>query len=425
MNLAINIKKLVYIPKISIIFGIFFGGILLAYYGSMLPWFIWPLQKVYIIISSFLIGTAMVLDNLSRSMVFSRKNWIVPASLAIMLLILQRIVNKGNVIGFTEALLNGFVIFGLLKLELPYLKKTISMLCKIMGGFLVISMIAFFLHLFGFPLPSIDISKEDLLYDFTNYFWFMTSEQQNLLLFPRFQSVFLEPGHLGTATSLLLFTQIGSWKKWYNISLLVATLLTFSLAAYVLLIMIIFVGAWMQGKKLFKKIAIAISVLAITTIVSLTYQDGDNLVNNLILSRMEVDEDGKLSGDNRVTDSFEDVYDDYVTSSDIWFGRDYSIEEFGFGNSGYRVFLYDYGLICLLLALGFYATMSYNPSQKRSWIAMIIVSIAGFWVRATPMTFYFLIPLYAVPFMDIKMIGQEVDSTDNETTNRKQDDNSQ
>ena len=77
------------------------------------------------------------------------------------------------------------------------------------------------------------------------------------------------------------------------------------------------------------------------------------------------------------------------------------MEEFGVGNAGYRVFIYEYGLICLFLTIIFYSTMSYNPNDKRAWLAMLAVATAGFWVRAIPFSFYFLIPLYSIPFMKI------------------------
>lgn len=396
-----QIKKsnLFLFSKKNIIFGTLYTGILLAYLGSLSPWFLWPIEKVYIIICTLLLGTAIILDNISKSMIFTKKNWLLPSTIAFILLIFQRVVNHGNIIGFTEALLNSFVVFCILKLSIPYLVKTINTTCIIMGFFLIVSMVAFILYFLGFSFPSAEVSREDLMYEFDNFYFFMLGRANDLIILPRFQSVFLEPGHLGTATSLLLFTQIGSWKKWYNVSLLTATLLSFSLAAYVLLIIIAIMGAWTRHKKIAIKLFGIAIVLTTIAISSLFYNKGENLINNLILSRLEIDNDGKLVGDNRVTGEFEAVYDNYLTSSDIWFGRDYSIEDFGFGNAGYRVFIYDYGLICLFLAILFYSTMSFNPVNRRAWMAMLVVATAGFWVRATPMSFYFMIPLYSVPFI--------------------------
>lgn len=415
MQLKINISKFIYIPKSSVIFGIYFVGILLAYWGSLSPWFLWPIMKFYIIISTIFIGTALILDNIARTMLFDRKGWFVPTLFALFVLILQRIVNKGNIFGFTEAFLNAFVIYGIMLLNKDFQRKCIKYLCIIFGSFLAISLLAFFLYLIGFNLPFSETAKEDLMYEFNNFYWFMIDERQFLVIFPRFQSVFLEPGHLGTACALLLFTQIGKWKKWYNVVILIAALLTFSLAAYVLLMIIMTAGAWIQRKKIVAKLITITILLSGIGIASIFYNNGDNLVNTLILSRLEVDENGKLVGDNRVTESFESVYDDYVTTSDVWFGREYSLEEFGVGNAGYRVFIYEYGLICLFLTIIFYSTMSYNPNDKRSWLAMLAVATAGFWVRAIPFSFYFLIPLYSIPFMKIGDKNNFLNKRNNDT----------
>ena len=122
------------------------------------------------------------------------------------------------------------------------------------------------------------------------------------------------------------------------------------------------------------------------------------MLYSMIIERLEVS-DGKMTGDNRVTQSFEAIYDEYMKSNDIWFGREYSLEAFGFGNSGYRVFLYDNGLICTFLVFLFYLAMVRGSQDRRAAIVMLIISLACFWARAAPMSLHYLIPLYALPYM--------------------------
>ena len=174
-----------------------------------------------------------------------------------------------------------------------------------------------------------------------------------MVFLPRFNSVFMEPGHLGTAGTFLLLTQLGNWKKWYNAIILVSTILTFSLAAFVLLVMVMFVNAWVKGKRILPKLLCLVGFLIIVTIGAILYNDGDNLLNTLIIERLEID-DGKLAGDNRVTDTFEAAYNDFLQTDDILFGREYELAEFGWGNAGYRVYIYDYGLVVLALTILFY-----------------------------------------------------------------------
>ena len=62
---------------------------------------------------------------------------------------------------------------------------------------------------------------------------------------------------------------------------------------------------------MFRKLAITIAffIAAITT--AFTYNGGNNLVHDLILLRLEVNDD-KLEGDNRVTGNFEKDYENYI-----------------------------------------------------------------------------------------------------------------
>lgn len=398
-----NISKIYLIERKNLIFCIFCTGIVIAYWGSLLPWFMWPFAKLYVPFACLLLGTAWFLSTTQpEEYFFNREDTAIPLIAAILLYLYQRLVNDGNIIGCTEALLNVFVVFMLMKIDIGYLQRTATVLCKVLGTFLVISMGAFLLYIFGFPLPSSSIINEELMYSYTNFYFFLIDDRMFLMFLPRFQSVFLEPGHLGTAAAFLLMLQIGHWKRWYNIVLIIASLLTFSLAAYVLLVLIAFLGAWIVHKEIFAKLAITIVVLGTVLIGSLFYNEGDNLVNNLIIDRLAI-EDGKLVGDNRVTDKFGAAYDDFVKTSDVWFGRDYTLDDFGFGNAGYRVFIYDNGLIGLLLVLMFYYTATVFSPNRRARIAMLLIGSAAFWVRATPITYYFLMPLYMLPYIYIRV----------------------
>ena len=91
-----------------------------------------------------------------------------------------------------------------------------------------------------------------------------------------------------------------------------------------------------------KKLVYTITILSSVTIASFYYNDGDNLLHDLIMVRLEI-EDGEMAGDNRVTEDFKVEYENFINSQDILTGRDRDMSDFG--NSGYRVFIYDYGLL--------------------------------------------------------------------------------
>lgn len=398
--MQMTIGNIFLIQKKNLAFGFFCAGILWAYWGSLMPWFMWGTVKFNAIIPSFLIIISLYISYYFTSeTIFDRKNYESSALLALIALVLMRIVNLNNIIGFTEAVFTAFIIFTLLKLNTSYLQKLIKIVCISMGGFLCLSVGGFFLYLFGFPLPSSSIANEELLYSFQNYYIFLIDDRTFLAFIPRFHSVFLEPGHLGTATAFLLLTQIGQWKKWYNIVMIVTTLITFSLAAYMLFIFVLFASAWIQHKRVFMKLFGIIVLIVGVGIGAFFYEQGDNMLFTLIIERLEITEDGDIAGNNRVTDDFDAIYDDYLQSIDILYGREYKIEDFGFGNSGYKVFLYDYGIICLFLVFLFYIVTAINGNNPRAILCTLLIGCAAFLVRSTPFSFYFLLPLYSTPYL--------------------------
>jgi hypothetical protein len=214
---------------------------------------------------------------------------------------------------------------------------------------------------------------------------------------PRFNSYFLEPSHIGQACAFLLMTQRGKWKRWYNIVLLTTIFLTFSLGAYIYLVAIAFFNQWISRKHVAGKVLLIVSFLAISAVAAFTYNGGDNLVNNLIMLRLEVD-DGELAGDNRVTDNFMTEYENYIQSSDIVFGRSFEIVEFG--NAGYRVFFYEHGIVGILLIFMFYTlSLMYTPN-KRAFVAVFVVVALYFWATAFMTWVYVYMPLYAAAYSE-------------------------
>lgn len=396
-DMKISLDGIIFVKKSQIAFYVFCAAIMLAYWGSLMPWFLWPILKVNNFLAALLIGISFYISYyFSKENIFSRPQYGLPALLAFSVIVYMRLLHNANIVGLLDGISLSFVLFSLFKLSTEYLQKLLRIISISMAGFLLISMTAFLLFLLGFPFPSTAAMTEDGMYNFDNYFLFMTGEN-SFFFIPRFHSVFLEPGHLGTATSFLLLSQVGRWKRWYCIVLIITTLITFSLAAYVLLVFATFASAWIQHKKFFLKMLVVVMLMAAAGIGSFFYNQGDNMLYTMIVERLEVT-DGKLAGDNRVTGSFEAAYDDFIESDDIWFGRGYNMEDWGFGNAGYRVFIYDNGLICLFLVLLFYISAVMYSNDKRAAICMLLIAAAAFWVRATPFHYYFFLPLYALPY---------------------------
>ena len=376
----------------------FYLGILISYWGALMPWFIWKIENVFFVLSAMLIVMSMLISRNISEPLFTRKDFQAPILAYLALTVMMRLVNGNNINSYISLVFYSAIFLSLFTISVDELKRLMKFICVVMGSLLTVSIFYFVLYILGFSLPSTPIAHEVLMYSYTNFYFFLIDDRTFYVLIPRFQSVFMEPGHLGTASVFLLLTQLGKWKKWYNVVLLIATIMTFSLAAFVLLAMVLFINAWLKHQRILPKILLIISFLGITTVGAIFYNDGDNMLNSLIIERLVVD-DGKLAGDNRVTDTFEAAFDDYMKSDDILFGRDFELAEFGWGNAGYRVYIYDYGLIVLLLTIIFYISAVYGSKDRRAIISMFFIGVASFWVRATPLSFYYFIPLYAFAYI--------------------------
>lgn len=385
-------------------------GILIAYWGALMPWFIWKIEGVYFILSFMFIFMSMLISRTLESPLFTRKDYHIPMMSYLILVVMMRIVNGNNINSYISLVFYSLIFLSLFSASITELKKLMKFLCKVMAILLAVSLFFFVLYILGFPLPNSPIAHEELMYSYTNYYFFLIDDRSFFVLIPRFHSVFMEPGHLGTAGTFLLLTQLGNWKKWYNVILLVSTILTFSLAAFVLLVMVMFANAWIRRKKILSKLLFLAGFLAIVTVSAIFYNDGDNLLNTLIIERLEVN-DGKLAGDNRVTDTFEAAFNDFLQTDDILFGREYELAEFGWGNAGYRVYIYDYGLVVLVLTILFYILAVSSSRERRAIISMFVIAVASFWVRATPLSFYYFIPLYAFAYIGHQHIKQPTADT--------------
>lgn len=395
----LKIKNFYIIEKRTVVNVLFYTGMLLAYLGSLNPWFLWPIGAFYVIPSCGLIILSMLVSNSMDEPVFKLRDF-VPAILAyIVLMYYLAFVNDANINGIIIQTFNVFIFLALFRIDSDEMQRLTTFLAKAMAVLLSVSIPVYFLYLLGFQLPSSNaVFGEDALYSYTNYYFFMLDDRSIFsTIMPRFHSVFLEPGHLGTATVLLLLTQIGKWKKWYNVVLVIATLLTFSLAAYVLFVVIMIFNSWCQRKHIVRKVVLSALVLAGIAVGAFFYNGGNNLIHDLILIRLEI-EDGEMAGDNRVTEDFQAEFDSFLQSSDIFLGRE--MDRTSSGNSGFRVYIYENGIIGLLLVIVFYTLAFLHAKDKRACFAAVTVAVLCFIVRGYPLWYSNFIPLLCTAYLD-------------------------
>lgn len=391
--MEINIGKLYKYERRQIANMLFVSSIFVAFFGSMNVWFMVPMHSYYPIIA-FLLGTASyLLSKTSCHPIFTESYFLLPTIAFALLGFYQNMVNSLNINAYIGTIFNALMMLFIFQYDRKLLKYISTILSKMLGGLLIISYPYFLLYIIGFSLPNVNMVFNDGFYSFSNYFLFLIDDRTLLTIIPRFQSIFLEPTYLGSITALLLMTQRGKWKRWYNISLLIGLVISFSLAGYVYLTAIVFLNLWIERKKIFIKCLSIIILLSAIVGGSFIYKNGDNMLHNLIILRLEIN-DGEMAGNNRVTKSFDAEYESYLQTSDIILGRDYDYSNFG--DSGYKVFFYDFGIIGVLLLYAFYILSFAKFDDYRCFIGALLVMTLIFGVDAFVIWFGRFIPLYIV-----------------------------
>ena len=396
MTLSIKVSDLYLIDKEKIAMGLFNIGMLIAFLGSLNPWFLWKIGTLYPIPAALFIGGILFVSRSMQKKIFSRNDFLLPLMALLVFIVYERLSINSNVNGFIMLIFRAVIFYSLYRISTGYLQQTITFICKVMGALLAVSLAGHILYILGFPMPGGADVQFDEYYSFTNHYLFLLDDRNLLILFPRFNSYFLEPSHIGQACAFLLFTQRGKWKRWYNIVMLATIFFSFSLAAYVYIITIIFLFLWIERKNFIGKLLLVVGVIGIVTIFTFTYNDGNNLVHDLILLRLEV-EDGEMEGDNRVTNTFEDEYDAYIGTSDIVFGRDLIVTEFG--NAGYRVFIYEHGIVGLILIIAVYVLSMMYSRDTRVILSVMFLSFLFFMVSAFMLWENIYFPLYAAAYL--------------------------
>lgn len=369
-----------------------YTGILVCYICSLYPWFTWSISSIYFVIVLPLFLFALALNRKMRYPLLQRTKVYASIACYIAASFCMSLLGHYSFLGTIAMLIQVPIFYSILRLDREELMRLSDFLCQAMAWMMCISIPFFVYHLAGGSLPHQFAYNEKLQYTFDNYYFFMINDSNERII-PRFHAFFLEPGHLGTACTFLLLTQIGKWKRWYNIVLTFTSLITLSLAAYVLMAMAFFLAIWIRKRAVVGKVLITITFVGAFFVFAMNYNRGVNVVNMLIVERLSIDDDGKIEGDNRVNNEFKKEFDRYIESGEILTGGPKTMDKFEWGNAGYRVFIYSYGMVTTLLVILFAFSITKGAHTRPKW-GMLIIAAATFWVRANPFHYFFFVPLF-------------------------------
>lgn len=256
-------------------------------------------------------------------------------------------------------------------------KLFIKTITNLFAVIVLVSLFFFVLWFIGISLPSTLLNNHpDSFYSqFTNYYFFIIIGDFGILT--RFQSIFTEPGHLGMIMSLLLYINSYNYRKWQCWVFLISLLWSFSLAAYILYVIgfIIYKIANSKNSVLATIKTMFIGLVAIIMSITFYISFPDTLLSTLILSRLEFDDERGIAGNNRNNASFMKYYKTFEKKNTYIWGigpNNYSKLPIAAGNSSYRVFIVQYGLIGISLLLLFGISIVKRSPTKLFWGLLIL-----------------------------------------------------
>lgn len=203
------------------------------------------------------------------------------------------------------------------------------------------------------------------------YYVYIGFVKESELITYRFSSIFDEAGVVGTLSGLILSAIGISTKNFRSMIILLAGLVSFSLAFYVILIL-----------NLVLTLNIKKFLLVIIILAGLIFASG-NLFNNLIGNRLAI-QDKHLAGDNRTNQSFDDYYDLFVAKggSDLFFGKGVvgadKIDELTYAST-YKLIIINFGIIGFALIISFYGLCVFSfCNSRKGWFLFVIFVISAY-----------------------------------------------
>jgi len=263
---------------------------------------------------------------------------------------------------------------------------------KILSGICFISIFTYLLRWAGVIGFNGDLVAPD---GRTYYQYFANVFQTHEMLTPlylgtgfhRFYSILNEPGFIGTVSALILCAFDFSFKRYkFLYPLLAATILSFSLAAYITLTL--FFVLTRGGKQMI------FYVLPVFVILSLIF---GNILEERILNRINISESGGIE-DNRTNAVYDKLYDEFLSTSDVVFGKGKgahsNIGVVG-GVSSWTTIVYNNGIIGLFLYLSILFSIFYKEKSfsKKSFV-FLIAFLLTIYHRPNVHIIYYLLIFY-------------------------------
>lgn len=354
----------------------------LSFIVTLKIWFVWNINPIYFNLIIVLGLLFIYYQHKSSIQLELTKRNLIPFALYTTTLYI-----KG---GLIWCVTTAPIAFFILTLRVEDKKDCLYYIIKWMSYLLVPSLILFLLSNF-ISLPSfgtVHFDRENLGYSSCeNYLIFVKGDMYGI----RFAGPFLEPGHLGMMISFLLFADGWNLQNRYSKILFVISFFTLSLAGYALNLIGYFLSLFNQEKlKLYYLLLVIIGIFGFYY-SAISYNDGNNILNEKIVSRLEEDDEKGFVGNNRSFGLIPLYYANMLESGDVnLIMNGYPKKEVkwllenGSRGTGFVIFFVINGLWGLLLASAFYISyLLLSRNKKMAIVSFVFVCIA-FWQRSYP-----------------------------------------
>ena len=350
----------------DVVYRVYTLAVFLMFLNSMYPWYMWNnnLSQMTLLLTATFSILLMIFNQDKINIKYKDAGLYMLIVIFILLLFLS---SPGMSFAFI------FVTWvTLLSLRDEYKMHMLSFVTKGFAILLFVSLVFYVFFLFGISTTPTIVQYIDGRYVSFNYLFFIV--RIDVVDFYRFQSIFMEPGHLTMGLVPLIMANRFDLRNKYVLLLFIVELFTFSLAGYITMLIgyLLFNFTFRRLKYIF------VGFLFLCVAVLIFDKTGNSeVLDKFLWNRLEFS-NGDISGNNRTTEEFNRVYEGVINSSYRWLGKNnVDIESFG-GNSGYKKFIVTNGLIGLFAVLLLYGYNAVIYKRKDVMIFTFILLILLF-----------------------------------------------
>ncbi len=296
-----------------------------------------------------------------------------------------------------------FPVLILIQLPTDYLKDLLYSVTKWYAIMLGLSLIIYFITLV-IPLPSFGRYVHPTYVPFDNYLFYIKTTWDNEI-FTRFNAFFLEPGHQALVSTFLLLANSFQFKKnVYCYILLLGVIFSFSLAGYMLL----GIGWILLTIKDIKRSILVLAVFSGLYVITINL--GNTAVNELIINRLEYDEEKGIKGNNRFTEGTDFLYEKSIKKGLSLRGMKGYTDTENIAGAGFKIYVIRLGWIGVILAALFYLSVIPPRCNTRYTVIYLIVLALCFTQRSYPGWYSWLLPYVLGIYINRKSdIDEQID----------------